>query len=63
MHILNITFCDITGEKAQSPHTMLYFEQPLWLKAFNIVHAEYLQFVCRLGGFHTLMSFLGALAH
>ena len=36
------------------------FDKPLWLKAFNIVHAENLQIVCRLGGFHTLMSFLGS---
>lgn len=36
------------------------FDQPLWLKAFNIINAENLPIVCRLGGFHTLMSFLGS---
>ena len=36
------------------------FDQPLWIKAFDIVHAENLPIICRLGGFHTLMSFLGS---
>ena len=58
MHIFDITFRDITGEKVHTP--CVTFDQPLWLKAFNIVHAENLQIVCRLGGFHTLMSVLGS---
>ena len=37
------------------------FDQPLWLKTFNIVRAENFQIVYRLGGFHTLMSFLGSI--
>ena len=37
------------------------FDQPLWLKAFNIIKTENLQIVCRLGGFHTLMSFMGSI--
>ena len=36
------------------------FDQSLWLKATNITHAESLLIICRLGGFHTLMSFLGS---
>ena len=35
------------------------FDQPLWLKAFDIIHAENLSIVCCLEDFHTLMSFLG----
>ena len=37
------------------------FDQPLWLKATAIIHNENLPIVCRLGGFHTLMSFLGSI--
>ena len=35
------------------------FDQPLWLKAFDIIHAENLPIVCCLEDFHTVMSFLG----
>ena len=34
------------------------FDQPLWLQAVGIIKEEQLPIVCRLGGFHTLMSFL-----
>ena len=36
------------------------FDQPLWLKAMKIIKWEDLPIVCRLGGFHMLMSFLGS---
>ena len=39
------------------------FDQPLWLKAVGIIEDSNLNIVCRLGGFHTLMSFLGSLGH
>ena len=35
------------------------FDQPLWQKAVGII--EDLEIVCRLGRFHTLMSFLGSI--
>ena len=37
------------------------FDQPLWLKAFEIATSKNLNIVVRLGGFHTLMSFLGSI--
>jgi len=37
------------------------FDQPLWIKAVNIALSERMNVVCRLGGFHTVMSYLGAL--
>ena len=37
------------------------FDQPLWFKAMEIITAKSLPVVCRLGGFHTLMSFLGSI--
>ena len=36
------------------------FEQPLWYKASGIIAKKKLNIICRLGDFHTLMSFLGA---
>ena len=36
------------------------FDQPLWQKAVGIVEDKNLDIVCRLGGFHTFMSFLGS---
>jgi len=37
------------------------FDQPLWLKATGIIEEAGLDIVCRLGGFHTMMSFLGSM--
>ena len=37
------------------------FDQPLWQKATGIIKKENMGIVCRLGGFHTLMSFLGSI--
>ena len=44
---------------------MATFHQPLWLKAFTMVesHKELQPAVIRLGGFHTLMSYLGSIGH
>ena len=35
------------------------FDQPLWIKAVEISTDKSLRILCQLGGFHTLMSFLG----
>ena len=37
------------------------FDQPLWLKAVEIINAKSMNIVCRLGDFHLLMSFLGSI--
>ena len=37
------------------------FDQPLWIKAVDIIRSESLDIVCRLGGFHLMMSFLGSI--
>jgi hypothetical protein len=36
------------------------FDQPLYIKALDIVLAEEMKMVVRLGSFHTLMNFMGA---
>ena len=37
------------------------FNQPLWHKETCIISEKKLNIVCRLGGFHTLMSFVGSI--
>ena len=43
------------------PTPCITFDQPLWLKAVEIIKAKAMNTVCRLGSFHTLMSFLGSI--
>ena len=37
------------------------FDQPLWLTAVEITKSKSMNIVCRLGGFHMLMCFLGSI--
>ena len=37
------------------------FDQPLWIKATEIVNVKKLPIVLILGGFHMLMSFAGSI--
>ena len=60
-YIQTLLFVISQAKKFKAHAPCATFDQPPWLKALNIVHAENLQFVCRLGGFHTLMSFLGSI--
>ena len=39
------------------------FDQPLWQKATGIIKEQNLDIVCRLGEFHTLMSYLGSIGN
>ena len=45
----------------QTPN--ITFDQPLYIKAVDVAIKSNLDIVIRLGGFHTLMSFLGAVGH
>eukprot|EP00111_Clytia_hemisphaerica_P004901 TCONS_00014092-protein len=38
---------------------VITFDQPLWIKAYEIIKEKSLNMVCMLGGFHLLMSFMG----
>ena len=55
------TLLFVTGQskKANSGSPCITFDQPLWLKAVKIIAEKSLHILCRVGGFHTLMSFLG----
>ena len=49
------------GEKASNLGLLtacLIFDQPLWVKAVDIVNSKNLKVVVRLGGFHEVMNFL-----
>lgn len=45
------------------PTPSITFDQPLWQKATGIIKSKNLNVVCRLGGFHTLISFLGSIGN
>ena len=48
------------AEQLSIPTACITFDQPLWLKAVEIITERSLRIVCRLGGSHT-MSFLGSI--
>ena len=57
--IYSTLFFVIQGdEKLNIPTPILTFDQPIWLKAMDIVKAIDLKVVLILGGFHTLMSYI-----
>lgn len=45
------------------PTACITFDQPLYIKAVDIVMQSKLNIVVRLGGFHTLMNFLGSVGY
>ena len=59
------TLCFIIDQAAKLniEEPCVTFDQPLWLKAQVIINKHNLKILCRLGGFHLLMSFLGSIGH
>ena len=49
------------AKRMRVPVRCVTFDQPLWLKVCRIIEETGLEIVARLGGFHTLMSYLGAI--
>ena len=49
------------AKRMNIPVPCVTFDQPLWLKAVGIIAESGLKIVARLGGFHTVMSFLGSI--
>ena len=45
------------------PTACVTFDQPLWLKAVEITKSKSLNVVCKMGGFHVLMSYLGSVGY
>ena len=55
LHVIDLAF------KMNIPTPSITFDQPLWVKAIEIVQTKKLTIVVRLGGFHCLMSFTGSI--
>lgn len=55
------TLLYIENQAVQLAVPCLTFDQPLWLKAIEIIKSKSLKIVCQLGGFHTMMSFVGSI--
>ena len=49
------------AKRMRVPVRCVTFDQPLWFKVCSIIEETGLEIVARLGGFHTLMSYLGAI--
>lgn len=58
-----LLFIEEQAKKLNIVTPCVTFDQPLWLKAIEVVNAMKMNIVCRLGGFHMLMSFLGSVGH
>ena len=56
-----LLFVIYQSKKANSGSPCITFDQPLWFKAVEIITEKSLHILCRLGGFHTLVSFLGSI--
>ena len=61
MHILHSLFVIEQSKKLNVTTPSITFDQPLWLKALEIITAKKMDIVPLLGGFHMLMSFYGSI--
>ena len=56
-----LSYIQDQAELLNIPTPCVTLDQPLWLKAVEIIQAKSLNIVCRLGGFHIMMSFIGSI--
>ena len=56
-----LLFVQDQARQIDIPTPCITFDQPLYIKAFEIVEAKDMKIVLKLGGFHMLMSFLGGI--
>jgi hypothetical protein len=56
-----LLFINNQAGKLGIPTPCITFDQPLWIKAISIIKCKSMNIVCRLGGFHMLMSFIGSI--
>ena len=57
-----LLYIDNQSKKLLQPSASATFDQPLWQKAVEITSSKVLsRIVCRLGGFHLLMSACGSI--
>ena len=55
-----LSFVTDQSSKINVPTPPITFDQPLYVKAYNIVSSMNVNIFARLGGFHQLMRFLGS---
>ena len=55
-----LLFVQEQAKRCHSSQALITFDQPLYVKAVDITRANNLVVICRLGGFHTLMNYIGA---
>ena len=56
-----LVFVTEQSSKLNVPTPTITFDQPLYVKAYEIVSSTNMNIFVRLGGFHQLMSFLGSI--
>jgi hypothetical protein len=56
-----LTFLEKQAKLLSMETACVTFDQPLYIKAVEIAESSKMDVVCRLGGFHLLMNFLGAI--
>lgn len=56
-----LSFVSEQCSKLDVPTPTITFDQPLYVKAYEIVLSANMNIFVRLGGFHQLMSFLGSI--
>jgi hypothetical protein len=57
-----LTFISNQASKLKITEACVTFDQPLWIKAVEILISEKItSVVCRLGGFHMIVSYLGSI--
>lgn len=58
-----LTFLTEQSSKLNLPMPAVTFDQPLYIKAYEIASSMNMKIFVRLGGFHQLMSYLGSIGH
>ena len=58
-----LNFISEQSARLDVPETSVTFDQPLYIKAYEIVHAKGFKIFVGLGGFHQMMSFLGSIGY
>ena len=56
-----LKFVEHQAKELEIMTPVIIFNQPLWIKVFEIIGAKSLNIFCMLGGFHLLMSSSGSI--
>ena len=61
MHLFILFFVEQQAQQLNVPSPCITFDQPLFIKAFEISKAKDMNIIVRLGGFHLLLLFFGGI--